>query len=281
MFNIHPKEANMKRLLCSLMLVAAAGAAMADDLGDADKALRAREYGRAFPLYARLADAGNAEAQFRLGEMYWYGDGTAVDMSKSRAWLQKAASSGHAGARETLAVLAQRERRAADIAYWTKGYQGEDLVSGKYACPMPSIPAASTKIDEIKTVAKDMSQWTACYNDFAAAVNATGRPLNRIPADIVKLMTPAEIAQAANHIDATVAAVIQRREAEAQAFASRRDSWLAETGKAIDEGRAEVLKARLDYEYGMIRRVNDNYLAQRPGPASPSGLGTAAVKPGK
>jgi hypothetical protein len=269
----------MKRLVFSL-LVLAAGVASADNLGDADQALRAKEYGRAFQMYARLADAGNTEAQFRLGEMYWYGDGTAVDMASSRSWLQKAAAAGHAGARDTLAVLKERERRAADLAYWTQAYQGEDLASGKYACPMPGIPAVSTRVEDIKKVSGDIGQWTACYDDFAAAVNAAGPSLSRIPADVVKLMTPAEAVQAASHVDAVVAGLIQRREAQARAFVSQRDAWLAATGSYLDEGRAAVTKARLDYEYGMIHRVNDNYLAQRPGPASPSGLG-AAAKPGK
>lgn len=265
MFNIHAREENMKRLLCGLMLAAAAGAAMADDLGDADKALRAKDYGRAFPLYARLADAGNAEAQFRLGEMVWYGDGTTVDMGKSRAWLQKAAAAGHLGARETLAVLDQRERRAADIAYWTTAYQGEDLLSGKYACAMPAIPAVSTQIGEIQEVGKAMSRWATCYNDFAADLRAAGPGSNRIPADLRKLMTPAELAQAVKRLDTVVAGVVKRREAEADEFTARRAAWLAATDKYLGEGRAEVVKIFMDREVDYIHRPDTGYLARRTG----------------
>jgi hypothetical protein len=270
----------MKRLLLSVLMVAAAGAAFADDLGDADKALRAKEYGRAFPLYARLADAGNSEAQFRLGEMYWYGEGTKVDLAKSQSWLQKAAAGGHAGARETLAVLKERERRSADLAYWTQGYRGEDLASGKYACPAPSIPSVSTRSDEIKAVGQAIGQWETCYNDFVAAINAAGPAIQRIPADVVRLMTPAEVAQAAGRIDTVTAGLIQQRQIEAQAFAARRDTWLASTEKVIAESSAEVQKARLDYEFGQLRRSDDRYLAQRPGPRSTSSPATS-VTPGK
>jgi TPR repeat protein len=49
--------------------------------------------------------------------MVWYGDGTAVDMGKSRAWLQKAAAAGHAGARETPAEQLAQRTGAPDRAY--------------------------------------------------------------------------------------------------------------------------------------------------------------------
>jgi hypothetical protein len=242
----------MKRLMFGLLMVAA-GAAMADDLGDADQALRAKEYGRAFPLYARLADTGNAEAQFRLGEMYWYGDGTAVDMAKSRAWLQKAAAAGHAGARETLAVLEQRKQHAAELAYWTQGYRGEDLAGGQYACAMPAIPALSKTSDQVQAVGQEIGRWETCYNNAVAAINAGGPALKRIPADILKLMTPAEAAQAAGHIDSVIAGLIQRRQNEALAFSAGRDAWLAATGKYFDEVKDKVDKARRSFSYSMAR----------------------------
>lgn len=273
----------MKRLLCGLMLAAAAGAAMADDLGDADKALRARDFGRAFPLYARLADAGNAEAQFRLGEMYWYGDGMAVDMGKSRAWLQKAAAAGHAGAREALALLAQRERYAGDIAYWTTKYEGEDLVSGRYACPMPDIPDVSTQIEEIRKVGGEMRRWASCYNKFAADVSAAGPTSNRIPAELRKLMTPPELAQTVKRLDTVVAAVIQRRESEADVFAARRANWMAATDKYLADNRSVEVKSFMENELDAIRRPDTDYLAVRKGRVDrvfmPSGTATIIGQP--
>lgn len=272
----------MKRLLCGLMLAAAAGAAMADDLGDADKALRARDFGRAFPLYARLADAGNAEAQFRLGEMYWYGDGTAVDMGKSRAWLHKAAAAGHTGAREALALLAQRERRAADIAYWTAAYDGKDLVSGRYACPMPDIPDVSTQIEEIRKVGSELRRWTSCYNKFAADISAAGPTSNRIPAELRKLMTPAELAQAIQRLDTIVGAVVQRREGEADGFAARRANWMAATDKYLADNRSKEVKIFMESELDAIRRPESGYLAVRTGRLDrvfmPSGTATTIIE---
>lgn len=196
----------MKRLLCSLVLVATAGAAMADELGDA-------------------------------------------------------------GA---------RARHAADIAYWTTAYQGEDLVSGKNACPMPGIPDVSTSVDEIQKVGKAISRWSICYNDFASDISAAGPTSNRIPAEIRKLMTPAELAQAIKRLDTVVTAIVERRGAEAELFIARRDNWLAATDKYLSQGRAEVVKLFMDHEYDYIHRPDTGYLAQRSGRPSPAYTGPAS-----
>ena len=42
--------------------------------------------------------AGDADAQFKLGSGYYYGNGTPIDREKAVEWWQKAAEQGHAGA---------------------------------------------------------------------------------------------------------------------------------------------------------------------------------------
>jgi hypothetical protein len=196
----------MKRLFCSLMLVTAAGAVMANDLGDA-------------------------------------------------------------GA---------RKRHAADIAYWTTAYQGEDLVAGKYACAMPEIPDVSTSVEEIQKVGKAISRWSICYNDFASHISAAGPTSNRIPAEIRNLMTPAELAQAIKRLDTVVTALVERRGAEAELFIARRDNWLAATDKYLSQGRAEVVKVFMDHEYDYIHRPDMSYLSSRSGRPSPAYTGPAS-----
>jgi hypothetical protein len=255
----------MKRFVFAFLMVAAA-AASASELGDADKALQAKQYDKAFPIYSRLANAGNTEAQFRLGEMYWYGDGTAVDMAKSRIWLQKAASAGHGGARDTLAVLKEREKRTADLAYWTTGYKGEDLVSGKYACPMPKIPAVSKTTEEINRVGAEIANWETCYNGFVAGLNGIGGPDKRIPADVLNLMTPREAEQAVAHLNDVTVAVVDRRQAEAMAFSAQRDAWAAATQQFVAEANARVAASNKEHEIAMNRTREDQaeYLRRIP-----------------
>jgi len=255
----------MKRLgVAMLMLMLVAGMACADDLGDAEKALRAKAYDKAFPIYAKLANAGNAEAQFRLGEMYWYGDGTAVDMAKSQTWLQKAAASGHGGAKETLGILQTREKRAADIAYWTQGYKGEDLVSGKYACPMPAIPAVSKTNADIKAVSEAIANWETCYNDFVAGINQLAPPNKRIPTDVLQLMSPREAEQAIAHVDDATVAVVTRRQAEALNFSAERDAWHKATNEFVLAANAQQEANKASLATDIRREEEARKLDSRP-----------------
>lgn len=222
----------MKRLL-GILLLLCAGVASADELGDANRLLKDKAYDKAFPIYSRLAAAGNPEAQFRLGEMYWYGDGTATNLVAAKMWLQKAAATGHHDAQEDLAALKAREGRDADIAYWTTNYKGEDLTSGKFACPAPAIPKVSTTNGDIKTVSDAVATWQTCYNGFVANVNAALPPGKRIPDEVAALMTPHEMAAASAHLDQVYGGVIARAQATASTVAKERDAWQKATEQYV------------------------------------------------
>jgi hypothetical protein len=48
-----------------------------------------------FDFQMKLAQKGNAEAQFKVGEMYETGFGVKKDMAQARDWITKAANQGH------------------------------------------------------------------------------------------------------------------------------------------------------------------------------------------
>lgn len=245
----------MKRLLCALLWMAA-GLASADDLSDANKLLAAKAYDKAFPIYSKLANAGNPEAQFRLGEMYWYGDGTAADMANAAAWMGKAAASGHPAAKESLVLLKERGARSADIEYWTSQYKGEDLTAGKFDCPRPPIPLVSKTNDEIKAVSAALAKWEACYNGFAANLNDAMPPGKRIPADVVKLMTPREIEAASRHLDEVYGDVIGKAQASAAQLIAERDAWHGATEKFVTAQNVENEARKRDYELLILNKNN-------------------------
>lgn len=60
---------------------------------------------RAEAAVRKAAQAGNPEAQFRLGVMYGNGDGVGLDYAQARAWFEKAAAQGHENALITLAWM--------------------------------------------------------------------------------------------------------------------------------------------------------------------------------
>ncbi|WP_422126880.1 tetratricopeptide repeat protein [Thioalkalivibrio sulfidiphilus] len=82
-------------LLVVLMLAGSAGLASASWEG-------------VFNFQQRLAQQGNAEAQFRLGDMYEQGLGVAQDEAQARHWYEKASEQGHPEANARLLKLEAR-----------------------------------------------------------------------------------------------------------------------------------------------------------------------------
>ena len=235
----------MKKLLC-VIAFGISRIVSAGQLEDANNYLQAKAYDKALPLYAQLADTGNPEAQFRLGEMYWYGDGPATDIRLATAWMQKAAASGHAGAREALTILQQRESRASDIAYWTSGYQGADLVAGSFDCRDPATPVMSTSSADIRLVEKAYFAWQLCYKKFIANLGSVTPLGKRIPPDVARLMTPLEQAQAVAHLNDVYTAINTQANERAAAIGSAYAQWEKTSADSI----ASANRARkLEWDY--------------------------------
>lgn len=129
----------------------------------------------------------------------------------------------------------ERAAHAADIAYWTKNYQGQDLFSGKFDCPAPAIPAVSTTNVEIKAVSASVAAWEACYNGFVDNLHDAMPAGKRIPAEIARLMTPAEMEAARAHLEHVYDAVGINAQANAADTISKRDAWRSATEKYVAE----------------------------------------------
>ena len=66
-----------------------------DNLKDGISAYESGEFKLAMTIFSPLAVEGNRSAQFYLGKMYDYGQGTIQDDLKALNWYQKAAKQGH------------------------------------------------------------------------------------------------------------------------------------------------------------------------------------------
>ena len=196
-----------KTLFCLTLLLC--GAAHADDLSSANALLAKKEYAQAMQLYTKAANAGNAEAQQHLGEMYLYGEAGAVDLVKAESWFRKSAAKGNKTSIAALEMMKRREVRKEDIAYWMSGYDGADLKTGKYRCPTPRIPAMSKVNEEIAAVAAKVQTWQTCYNGFVENINASTPLTKRIPKDFFDLMTKDEMAKATTYLEGVQSQVIE------------------------------------------------------------------------
>ncbi len=100
----------MKRLLTilcipALLLLGAAEVSASADFQKGEEAHKAGDYPAALRELSPLAEQGNAEAQFMLGEMYGLGQGVAPDEPQAMAWYRKAAEQGNVRAQYNLGFM--------------------------------------------------------------------------------------------------------------------------------------------------------------------------------
>ncbi len=125
----------MRRLIMVALLMAGLGGAAlqpasAGDvapaaLGDAKALYALQRFEQARAAFRALAEAGEAEAAFRLALMLEAGQGGPADPEAALRWLVKAAQAGFAPACE---MLAHRRGGRADAAVCAAGTGGDDAV---------------------------------------------------------------------------------------------------------------------------------------------------------
>ncbi|HSS69122.1 MAG TPA: protein kinase [Casimicrobiaceae bacterium] len=79
--------------------------APAEQLADAERAIAAQRYADAIAIVKPLAEAGNAQAQVRLGDAYAEGRGVQRDAEVAEKWYEKAALQGNTGAQLKLGSM--------------------------------------------------------------------------------------------------------------------------------------------------------------------------------
>jgi cell division septation protein DedD len=87
------------------MSLAWASVAPAQDVKAGIEAWQKADYARAVTIWRPLAESGNADAQFNLGQAYRLGRGVKIDLGAAQTWLDRAASQGHVDAQATLGLL--------------------------------------------------------------------------------------------------------------------------------------------------------------------------------
>jgi TPR repeat protein len=237
------------------LAMAVGSSAMADELADANKLLDAKSYPQAMAILTKLADGGNANAQLRLGQVYWYGEGVAVDRAKGDALFAKAAASGSQDAKIALGMTAARQQHIGDIEHWTTKYDGSDLTSGQFSCKAPVVPEKSTTNGDINATNSAVNDWKACYNGFTKNLSDAMPAGKRIPVEIADLMTDHEMDQSRAHLNEVYMRVAGDAKASADKTLAAYDSWM----KATQE---YVAKANAASKAEMERTIKDNQLMQ-------------------
>jgi len=84
-------------------------------------------------FFRKAAEQGNAEAQANLGILYYNGDGVQQDKAEAARWLRKAAEQGDAEAQSTLRQLARGQTPMGAVYHHLTFLQGREG-----GCPVPA-----------------------------------------------------------------------------------------------------------------------------------------------
>jgi cell division septation protein DedD len=85
------------------------------------------DYSAAVAIWRPLAEKGDADAQFNLGQAYRLGRGVPINLGAAKTWFERAAGSGHLDAETTLGLLLFQNGEQAEGLKWLKmaAEQGE------------------------------------------------------------------------------------------------------------------------------------------------------------
>jgi hypothetical protein len=94
-----------KHLVAAFMVALLSVPVSAQSVKAGIEAWHRADYAAAVAIWRPLADAGDADAQFNLGQAYRLGRGVPINLALAKSWFEHAAAGGHLDAQTTLGLL--------------------------------------------------------------------------------------------------------------------------------------------------------------------------------
>jgi TPR repeat protein len=110
----------MRYIALMAVLLATAAAANAQTVKSGIEAWQGADYEAAVRIWRPLAEAGDADAAFNLGQSYRLGRGVATNLAAAQTWFERAARKGHVDAQTTLGLLLFDSGNRAGGLRWLK-----------------------------------------------------------------------------------------------------------------------------------------------------------------
>ena len=116
-----------KYLVAAVLAAALAAPISAQSVKAGIDAWQRADYVAAVGIWRPLAEGGDADAQFNLGQAYRLGRGVPLDLAAAKIWFERAARSGHVDAQTTLGLLTFQNGDRVQGLKWLKAAadQGE------------------------------------------------------------------------------------------------------------------------------------------------------------
>ena len=157
----------------AVSLPLASHSAPAKSVRDGIAAWQRSDYAAAVAIWRPLAQAGDADAAFNLGQAYRLGRGVPVDLAQAQSWLEKSANAGHLDAQTTLGLLlfdsgnrptalrwlkqaAQRGEPRAMLVYGTALFNGDGVEADPVTAYAYVSRSAAQGLEPAKTTLQEM-----------------------------------------------------------------------------------------------------------------------------
>lgn len=116
-----------KYLVAAGLLICATSSVSAQSVKAGIDAWQRSDYSGAVAIWRPLAEKGDADAEFNLGQAYRLGRGVPINLAAAKTWFERAATQGHVDAQTTLGLLLFQNGNQAEGLKWLKqaAEQGE------------------------------------------------------------------------------------------------------------------------------------------------------------
>ncbi len=109
-----------KYLVAAVLIAAIAQPISAQSVKAGIDAWQHADYSAAIAIWRPLAESGDADAQFNLGQAYRLGRGVPINLAAAKTWFERAARTGHLDAQTTLGLLLFQNGDQAQGLTWLK-----------------------------------------------------------------------------------------------------------------------------------------------------------------
>jgi cell division septation protein DedD len=111
---------NRKYLVAGALLFCAATSVSAQSVKSGIEAWQRSDYSGAVAIWRPLAEKGDADAEFNLGQAYRLGRGVPINLAAAKTWFERAAGQGHIDAQTTLGLLLFQSGDQPEALKWLK-----------------------------------------------------------------------------------------------------------------------------------------------------------------
>lgn len=111
----------MRKILLGLAIAAYALPASAQSVRAGIDAWQKGDAASAVAIWKPLAEKGDPDAAFNVGQAYRLGKGVKLDLAQAQIWLERAARKGHVDAQATLGLLLFQNGNRVSAMRWLKG----------------------------------------------------------------------------------------------------------------------------------------------------------------